>query len=234
MKLEHKQLKAWANSHTADKWRYQGVAWYCRPTSPQMVEQESSQECPTVQIQRPTSEQDLASLVEKVSSRSIILLKIENIILSKRKTPLKKGTIITIINSFLLTMKIFQLLGRASLSLLCFPRYHGSGFVLKKQEGGLWITNHNPSSLSHFQSKEREGKEEVRKREAQPGEDGEPERHGDPEVRPQNPSPQADGQRCVPQITGKEMHWGQTTWSFRIFHNNLLFLKVHYLSTVLS
>lgn len=123
-----------------------------------MVEQESSQECPTVQIQRPTSEQDLASLVEKVSSRSIILLKIENIILSKRKTPLKKGTIITIINSFLLTMKIFQLLGRASLSLLCFPRYHGSGFVLKKQEGGLWITNHNPSSLSHFQSKEREEK----------------------------------------------------------------------------
>lgn len=52
-------------------------------------------------------------------------------------------------DSFLLLTKISQLLGKASLLLLCFPCHHGlGGFVLKII--GSWHVNHHPQPLLHI------------------------------------------------------------------------------------
>lgn len=88
-------------------------------------------------------------------------------------------------------MNIFQLLGTASLWALFSSLPWFWGFVLKQREVSMWNTNHNLYFVSHSESRQREEKgrpekkEVVRKRETQPGEDGEP--NADPEVEQQFP-----------------------------------------------
>lgn len=91
----------------------------------------------------PHRNKDPANLMRKASPPSIILLKLQNVTLSKRWLFWRKVQFLTIMNSFLLTTKIFQLLGTDSLLLLNFPDCHGfGGFVMKGT--GSWPVNHQP------------------------------------------------------------------------------------------
>lgn len=72
---------------------------------------------------------------------------------------MKKGTTITIINSFLLTTDIFQVLGIASLLLLYFPHCHGLG-ILKSSRKLAWGSPTTTPTLYHILSLGKERKRE--------------------------------------------------------------------------
>lgn len=119
-------------------------------------------------------------------------------------------------------MKIFQRLGSASVLLLYIPHGHGLGILsLKEQEVGMWITDHNPYSTSHFESREREEKG----RQGERGSTGK----GNTQEKTENGSLRQ--WELSPSDHLLSAGLGQMIPRFCVFLNKPSFLKTHYLPT---